>query len=153
MRTLMQIGLVLVGLCFTPVGVAGECDSECQLSQVKAYFGALDKVARKGSSVADIEALLMLMHPEVSYVHIEYDANFDKASWRRAFMRNLELGRFNNSTAQEQRILKSINGKNHLAVEYAHGVVDGEGKWHADAPLLALFGFRDGQIVMVKELW
>jgi hypothetical protein len=59
---------VLTALSFTILSnssMATECDEVCQLEQVKAYFSALDKVAKKGSAPSDIDALLDLTHSEV----------------------------------------------------------------------------------------
>lgn len=129
------------------------CDANCQLSQINGYFKALDQVSRKGSGVQEIEQLLGQLHPEVKYIHVEYDAQFDAESWRKAFQRNLARGAYQNSPQQEQRVLKTIFGKNHVAVEYAHGVIQPDGRWQSESPLLVLFGFTDGKISLVKELW
>lgn len=129
------------------------CDSTCQLNQVKSYFSAYDNISRKGSNVEDIDHLLSMLHDSVEYIHIEYAAQFDKESWRNAFIRNLKRGAYQNTVENEIRILNSISGKNHIAVEYSHGVVQKNGDWKQAEPLLVLFSFRDGKISQVKELW
>lgn len=149
----------IIALCtlllftFSSSIAAQECDKVCQLNEVKAYFSALDIVARKGSTAEDIDALLALMHQNVKYVHVEYEANFDKETWRKAFLRNLKLGRYQNTKNNEIRILKHISGKNHLAVEYSHGTVQQNGQWQATEPLLVIFAFTKAKISLVKELW
>jgi len=133
--------------------VAKECGDTCQLEQVKAYFSALDKVAKKGSTSADIDALLALTHDDVKYIHVEYEANFTKGAWRKAFLRNLELGRYQKTDKNQIRILNSIAGKNHLAIEYSHGVIQENGEWIKTDKYLVVFGFTDGKLSLIKELW
>ena len=130
-----------------------DCSPECQLEQVTVYFQALDKVFREGSTAADIDALLSHMHERVRYVHVEYGADFDRESWRAAFLRNVERGAFNNGPERKIGILKVIHGKNHAAVEYAHGAVLPDGTWESGEPLLVLFEFTEGKISRIEELW
>ncbi|MCG7561337.1 MULTISPECIES: hypothetical protein [Pseudoalteromonas] len=130
-----------------------QCGSQCQLSKVNQYFDALDTVSYKGSTVANIDALIGLMHDEVKYEHVEYLANFDKASWRRAFLRNYESGRYDSDTNREIRVLRTIPGKNHIAVEYAYGFNQADGSWQQQEPRLAVFGFKEGKISLIRELW
>lgn len=153
MKNILKLFWILLFVILTNKSFAVECKSECQLEQVKLYFAALDKVARKGSTSNDIDALLELTHENVKYIHVEYEANFDKKTWRNAFLRNLELGRYQNTEENEKRILRSISGKNYLAVEYSRGIVHSDGSWSGSEPLLALFGFTDGKISLIKELW
>jgi ketosteroid isomerase-like protein len=153
MKYISKIVIVITSLILSKTATASSCDSACQLAQVNAYFAALDKVSRKGSSIEDIDALLALTHDDVRYIHVEYEANFDKTSWRKAFIRNLKRGAYQNTAKNEKRILNSIYGKNHIAIEYSHGVIQDNGTWQKTEPLLALFGFTDGKISLVKELW
>ena len=153
MKFTLKMGLVLLSLIITKIAFATNCESSCQLEQVNTYFAALDKVSRKGSSIKDIDRLLASMHDDVQYIHVEYDANFNKQSWRKAFIRNLERGAYQNGQNNEKRILNTIFGKNHIAVEYSHGVIQQDGSWKQDEPLLVLFGFSEGKIILIKELW
>lgn len=153
----MQVLLkVLIGLSLVFLSnsiIAKECDQSCQLEQVTAYFAALDKVARTGSVPADIDALLDLTHDDVKYIHVEYQANFSKDTWRSAFLRNLKLGRYQNTDKNQIRILNSIAGKNHVAIEYSHGLIQENGKWQESDKYLAVFGFTNGKLSLIKELW
>lgn len=133
--------------------LANDCDTTCQMTQINAYFKALDQINVKGSNSKDIEHFLSLLHPDVKYIHVEYEARFDATAWRKAFVRNLERGAYQNGKESEQRILKTIFGKNHVAVEYSHGVIQQDGTWQQKKPLLVLFGFTEGKISLVKELW
>ena len=153
MKYIFNIALSLACLIASNMAIAASCDSSCQLAQITSYFSALDKISRKGSSIEDIDTLLALTHDKVKYIHVEYEANFDKASWRKAFIRNLERGMYQNSDKNEKRILNVIYGNNHTAIEYSHGVIQEDGSWKQTEPLLALFGFTDGKISLVKELW
>jgi hypothetical protein len=133
--------------------MAKDCDEYCQLEQVKSYFSALDKVAKKGSTSSDVDALLALTHVDVKYIHVQYGANFTKDSWRKAFLRNIELGRYQKTDKNQIRILNSIVGKNHIAIEYSHGIIQANGKWEKTNKYLAIFGFTDGKLSLIKELW
>jgi uncharacterized protein with WD repeat len=133
--------------------MAKDCDEYCQLEQVKAYFFALDKVAKKGSTSSDVDAILALTHDDVKYIHVQYEANFTKDTWRKAFLRNIELGRYQKTDKNQIRILNSIEGKNHIAIEYSHGVIQANGKWEKTNKYLAIFGFTDGKLSLIKELW
>ncbi|WP_237113847.1 hypothetical protein [Pseudoalteromonas rubra] len=117
------------------------------------YFDALDTVSYKGSTVSDIDDLTDLMYDEVKYKHVEYLANFDKPAWWRAFLRNHESGRYDSATNREIRGLRTIPGKNYVAVEYAYGFNQADGSWQQQEPMLAIFGFKEGKISLFMELW
>jgi hypothetical protein len=110
-------------------------------------------VAKKGSTSSDVDALLALTHDDVKYIHVQYEANFTKDTWRKAFLRNIELGRYQKTDKNQIRILNSIEGKNHIAIEYSHGVIQANGKWEKTNKYLAIFGFTDGKLSLIKELW
>jgi hypothetical protein len=148
--------VILTGFSFIILSnsvMANDCDEFCQLEQVNAYFSALDKVAKKGSTSSDVDALLDLTHDDVKYVHVQYEANFTKDSWRKAFLRNIELSRYQKTDKNQIRILNSIAGKNHLAIEYSHGFIQENGDWEKTEKYLAIFGFTDGRLSLIKELW
>lgn len=114
MKLNLLIAFILSTLIMVKPAIASDCDSTCQLTQINAYFSALDNISRKDSTVKDIDALLLLTHDTVKYVHVEYEANFNKESWRKAFIRNLERGAYKNSLNNEMRVLNSISGKNYI---------------------------------------
>lgn len=153
MKNILIAGFAFVYLTLASTASASSCESACQLNLVNSYFKALDKIAKKGSSSADIDFLLNATHDDVNYVHVEYQANFTKDSWRKAFNRNLERGAYQNDESNEIRVLNSISGKNYMAIEYAHGVIQADGKWQSTEPLLVIFGFTESKISLVKELW
>jgi hypothetical protein len=153
MKCLAAILPILYFCCALTPAFAKDCDTGCQMQQIDSYFKALDKISAKGSSIKEIDHFLSILHPDVKYIHVEYAASFDRTAWRQAFIRNLERGAYQNSNQSEQRVLTSIAGKNHVAVEYAHGVRLQDGTWQQQQPLLILFGFNAGQISLVKELW
>lgn len=133
--------------------LAAVCNSQCQLTQIQYYFSALDKISRNGSSIKDIDTLLDLTHDQVEYIHVTYDANFTKSTWRQAFMRNLERRAYKNTDINQIRITNQIFGNNYTAIEYSHGLLQQDGTWQATEPLLVLFGFTDSKISSIKELW
>jgi hypothetical protein len=110
-------------------------------------------VAKKGSTSSDVDALLASTHADVKYVHVQYEANFTKDIWRKAFLRNIKLGRYQNTDKNQIRILNSIAGQNHLAIEYSHGLIQENGDWEKTDRYLAVFGFTDGKLSLIKELW
>ena len=54
---------------------------------IGSYFERLDTIFRTGSTKDEVEEFLSLMTNDVRYVHSNYQANFDLASWRAAFYR------------------------------------------------------------------
>lgn len=130
-----------------------QCDNACMLSGAESYFNALDKVAKKNSSPKDIDNLLEQMHPSIKYEHIEYGANFDLESWRKAFNRQLSLGSYDNGPENQIRIINTIYGKSHIAVEYSHGLIQKDGSWQSDMKMFALFGFTNGKVSLIREYW
>ncbi|WP_340681022.1 hypothetical protein [Paraglaciecola sp.] len=153
MKYIWIIGLILAGLVSSKATLASDCDATCQLAQINSYFSALDKVSLKNSTINDIDSLLALTHDDVKYIHVEYEANFTKDTWRKAFIRNLDRGAYQNSVKNEIHVLNSIFGKNYTAIEYSHGVIQPDGTWQQTEPLLVVFGFTNGKISLIKELW
>lgn len=129
-----------------------ECELNCQFKLVNEYFDLLNAISKQGSTVNDVEKLISAMHDDVEYIHVRFGADFNKTSWQKAFLRNLRKGFYTATPKQEMRILRSISGKGYLAVEYAHGAIKND-KWIPEEGQLVLFGFTDGRISMVKELW
>ncbi|UTW59582.1 hypothetical protein KFE96_04545 [Kordiimonas sp. SCSIO 12603] len=135
------------------ISATDECSKDCQLSKIQAYFAHLDKVSMQGSTVADIDALLGDMHEDVEYIHAEYDANFDRATWRKAFIRNLEAGAYQDGPENITQIIHTIHGNRFVAVEYLGAYKDENGKNILTEPRLAMFGFKDGKIINITEYW
>lgn len=153
LKRIYTIWLLMIFLLVAKSTFADECAYDCQIAEVNQYFNALDNVALSGSTIADIDTLLALTHAQVQYVHVEYQANFNRKSWREAFIRNLNRGFYQNKPSQQTRVMRTIAGKHHLAVEYAQGELQADGSWKHDTPLLAIFGFTDGKISLIRELW
>ena len=86
MKFIYKLGLSLGVILYSSISLAANCDSTCQLKQIQYYFSALDKISRKGSSIKDIDPPFALTHDDVKFIHVEYEANFDKESWRKAFI-------------------------------------------------------------------
>lgn len=149
-RILVAVALLIGGM---PAGSEAACDASCMLTEVEAYFDGLDTIGRSGSTPGDVDGLLDRLHGDVRYVHVEYEADFTREQWREAFLANLERGAYDKDPADEIRVLRSIPGRSHVAVEYSHGRRQPDGGWTATESLLVLFGFTDGRISLVKELW
>ncbi|BAJ03236.1 nuclear transport factor 2-like protein [Shewanella violacea] len=153
MSLIYKIGIAVVLMLLSRPGFASQCDSDSQLAQVQSYFNAIDKIFRSGSTVEDIDNFLSLTHEKVQYVHTEYSANFNKKTWREAFLRQLNKGSYQNKEDNQARILNSIIGKNHAAIEYSYGMIQKDGSWKSGTAYFALFGFTDGKISLIKEYW
>ena len=149
----IKIALWACLLLGSTASYAVDCDSACQLKQVKLYFNALDKISRTESKVADVDALLLLTHDAVKYIHVEYEANFDKTTWRKAFIRNLKRGAYKSGPKDKTTVLNTIFGKNNSAIEYSKAKLLPNGTWDKGKPKLVLFGFTDGKISLVQEYW
>lgn len=126
---------------------------EEKLQKISEYFAVLDKINRSGSTTASIDELLVLMDNSVMYIHEEYGARFNKKSWRKAFMRNMARGVYNNGPNDTIKVVNTITGKNYAAVEYSHGKLLDDGSWKGDERCLALFGFSGDKISLVQECW
>ena len=150
-RCLFLIGLVFV----SDYSLAETCDSHCKERLVRTYFDHFEVVLRDGSKVEDIDALFQVVHPDVQYEHVEYQADFDFGAWKEAFLSNLQRGSYRNGIEDSIEITKVINGQSHMAVEYGYGKTDKEGHWQPtdNVGLLILFGFKDGKISLVREYW
>jgi len=132
------------------------CSRECQASLVQSYFERLSKVYQAGSSEEDLNVFFELMHDSVKYEHIQYGANFNKSSWVEAFHRNFKRGAYKKAANEKMKVLKFIHGKSHVAVEYAYGSTDEKGNWteaETGPGLLAVFGFQDSKITLIREYW
>ena len=122
---------------------------------VAAYFERLQDVFREGSAAADVDRLLALFTQSGRYVHLKYDADFDLAAWRAAFVRNIERGAFTASAEDCIAITNHIPGDGVAAIEYAYGTRTGPGDCRPDTEerLLALFHLEGERIARVEELW
>lgn len=151
----MKIKYGLLILLFVgSIANSGECDSSCKEKLITNYFESIDQVFRAGSTEADVNNLFKFFHPDVKYQHFEYDANFDMAEWRDAFNGNLQRGAYKKQQNESIKVTTYIHGKTHSAVEYRYGRQEDKGWVPADQEkLLALFGFKDNKIVLVKEYW
>lgn len=124
-------------------------------ASVAAYFERLQAVFRDSSDAADIDRLLALFTEDGRYVHLKYEADFDLAAWRAAFLRNLERGAFTASVDACIAITNHIPGDGVAAIEYAYGTRGhgGDCRPEGDERLLALFHLEGERIGKVEELW
>src|SRR5690606_12040385 len=107
------------------------------------------------SDAADVDRLLVLFTPEGRYVHLRYEADFDLAAWRAAFLGNIARGAFTAAADACIAITNHIPGDGVAAVEYAYGTRGPGGGCEPaeDGRLLALFHLEGGRIGRVEELW
>ncbi len=129
------------------------CDNECKKIQTENYLRNIVQIFIKGSTVKEIDNFLDGLHEEIKYEHQEYEADFDKTKWRKAFINQLELGSYVSSPNAKAKILNIIYGKNHAAVEYSYGTLNEDGSWTKGHVKFALFGFKGGKVSLVREYW
>ena len=141
----------LLGKSTRPSGSILSCEQSKIL--VEQYFARLDRIYLAKSDPSNIDDLMKLMHTNVKYKHLDYGANFSKSQWEKAFLRNLKRGVFTAGPEKQTRVISSIFGKNHMAVEYSIGELTAEGAWQSNESRLAIFRFQDNLISMVEELW
>lgn len=155
MKQLLMVVILMFVLGSNNLAVAEGCDQECQKSVIETYFTQLAEIYRKGSTEADIDKLFGMLHQNVRYEHKTYDANFDCAGWRDAFVNNLKRGAYNKTMKDVIRIDQYIHGNNYAAVSYSYGLIDNSGVWQpsGDQELMAVFKFTDKQISLVQEYW
>ena len=135
------------------VAQENSCDQDCKRSIVENYLEHIVEIFVLGSSVKEIDDFLSQVHDEIKYEHKEYGADFDKEKWRKAFIRQLERGSYNESKQMKGGILNIIYGKNHAAVEYSYGTLNSNGVWEKGHVKFALFGFKDKKVSLVREYW
>ena len=144
-----------LALASSPAGAAPD-SRPAPPASVQAYFERLEAVFRADSDAADVDRLLALFTPEGRYVHLKYEADFDLAAWRAAFLGNIERGAFTASADDCIVITGHIPGDGVAAVEYAYGTrgPGGDGcRPDSDERLLALFHLEGERIGKVEELW
>lgn len=147
---------VLALMTFGARAESADCDAACKESRIKTYFERLSAVYRQGSTSADVDRLFELFAPTVRYAHKEFDANFERAEWKEAFLGNLQRGAYAKPPAESIEVPRIIHGRNHSAAEYRYMRRRQDGKLEpADdqGGLLVLFGFEGDRIVLVEEYW
>ncbi|MCC2616546.1 nuclear transport factor 2 family protein [Aestuariibacter halophilus] len=134
--------------------LTNHCDNTCQTTQINQYYQHISRILMAGSSAEDVDRFLGGLHDDVRYVHAEYSADFDKAIWRRAFLRQLDKGRYTNSSDATPTINRIIHGFNTAAVEVVSRYNDDDsGELLTSPPRLAIFTFEDGKIVAIRDHW
>ena len=147
------LSLILVFTAFCAMASTPTCDQKCKRQHIEDYFDHLETISRTGSTREDIERLLNHVHDDVKYEHLEYQADFTKVQWRKAFIRQHDRGAYQAGPEREIGILNVIHGKRHVAVEYSYGERKKDGSWQQGDPYFALFGFTDGKISLIREYW
>jgi hypothetical protein len=151
--------VLLSFLClFSIHSFAEEPSQPSNVDKVKSYLAAFDQVLRATSTIKDIDTLLSLTHESIRYQHPVHGVDFDKATWRAAFVRQLNLHRYTKGKSDKIEVFKAIGGKTHVAIQYAFGKVTTAGNWeiYGDKDkevMFSLFTFKDGKISLITELY
>lgn len=157
MKSIRCLGLsILMMWTICASASSNDCDSACKEAQIKSYFKRLSAVYKEGSTSADVDRLFELLAPDVRYVHKEYEANFERAEWRDAFIGNLKRGAYGKDESELIEVTKLIHGRRYSAVEYRYMRRRDDGTLEpADdqGGLLALFGFDGERIALIEEYW
>ncbi len=132
---------------------AQDCLNDCQPRLIQSYYHKLDKLTMRGSTEQDVTLFLDSLHENVKYIHSQYEADFDKNTWRTAFLRGVNSGRYQDSIDAKTTINKIIHGHNVAAVEFVSRNNDKDGNLIVAPPRLAMFKFQDGKISFIQEHW
>lgn len=121
------------------------------LGMVRSFIRASGEVSQRGmDAVADVMAL---MHEDMRYIHLEYDADYDKAAMLDGYKRRIARAATRGSNVT---INNHITGKNIVIVETS-GTYEykGEGGWEPGSfdGHVTTYEFRDGMIWRVREYW
>ena len=121
---------------------------------VCGYFSAVEAIFRRGSTEQDVDRLFALVTPDVRYVHDSYEADFERAAWHEAFLRNVRNGAFGEPADFCMGVTDAIVGARYTAVEYVYGSRrEGRCVPREEDRKLALFELEDGRISLIEEYW
>lgn len=130
------------------------CDSQCQRSLIEQYYAKINRAIMHDSTLEHVDDFLSVLHDDVLYLHTEYQAEFNKDIWRKAFLRQIENGRYNNSEEALTSIESIIHGYQTAAVEFISRYNDDEtNELIATPKRLAIFKFKDNKIVFIQDHW
>jgi hypothetical protein len=129
------------------------CLNDCQSRLIHTYYQKIDKISMRGSTEKDVTVFLDSLHENVRYIHSQYEASFDKDTWRAAFLRGVNSGRYQDTKEAITTINKIIHGHNYAAVEFVSRYNDQDGNLSVAPPRLAVFKFQGGKISLIQEHW
>lgn len=130
------------------------CSRKCQVKLITEYYQNIDKIMMTGSSMQDVEHFLSLLHDDVRYIHVEYEADFTKDVWRKAFKRQMDKGSYDSPQSAVTTVANIIHGHRVAAVEFIDRYKDDTtGELKVTPPRLAIFTFQEGKIVKIEDMW
>lgn len=153
--------LILLGLGLTALTGAVADDQKPAMTEATLTEDAMVQMVNDWyrltseiHSEDDIPGIMALMHDEMAYIHLEYDANYDRALLIDGFKRSLKRANTRNGT---DTITNLIAGKNMVVTNRDIGWEQkgADGSWTAQTAtgLVTLFEFKDGKIWRIKEYW
>ncbi|NVJ97104.1 MAG: hypothetical protein HWE25_03070 [Alphaproteobacteria bacterium] len=129
---------------------SGEAMTEAHMMALVSEWTSMGNTLK---TEADIPAVLELLHPDFTYIHTEYDANFDQEGLVAGLKGRLQR----NWTKNEKRtITNRITGKNMVVIKFDSEWDDqrtGEWKHETAQDHVTLFEFRAGKIWRITEFW
>lgn len=144
-------------LCVTlirTVSAQEYCDSQCQRSLIDDYYSKINQAVQRHSTEEHIDTFLATLHDDVVYLHDEYEAEFNKSTWRQAFLRQMERGSYANTTQASTLVKSVIHGYQTAAVEFVSRYAENDDSaLTASPPRLAIFKFKDNKIVFIQDHW
>ena len=150
----LKILTLLAAIITSQAALAEEvCGHTCQSEKIEDYYIKISKVMMAGSSVEDVRRFLTVLHNDVRYIHVKYEADFDKEAWHKAFMRRMEGGNYNNHPEDTTKVLRIIHGYNSAAVEFISKYTNEDGVRITNPKRLAFFTFKDGKISKIQDYW
>ena len=154
----MKLLFLILLISYAPILSAHDPDKTHQGAEapaiIHAYFEHLNRIFRSGSTMADVEALLALCNENIRYIHKEYEAEFNRTTWRQAFERHMQAGRYQGPADHCSTITLCIPGKGYFAIEYFYGKTkEGQCQPKDSKRLLAIFKIENDKISQIEELW
>lgn len=130
------------------------CNDQCQSALINDYYAKINQAVIQDSTPENVENFLAVLHDDVTYLHEEYEAKFDKDIWRKAFLRQMDLGRYDDTIASNTQVISIIHGYQTAAVEFVSRYRNrDDADFNSSPTRLAIFKFKDNKIVFIQDHW
>ncbi len=118
---------------------------------LKKYYELNLKVFQSGSTIKDIDNIFHLFTDDFTYVHPKYGGVYTRDFLYKGYKRNQEKGSYNGKII-DIKVTNKIIGLNAIAVTKRFIKKEG-GKIIEGDEQMAVFEFKEGKIVKIKEYW
>ncbi|MCK0107877.1 nuclear transport factor 2 family protein [Flavobacteriaceae bacterium S0825] len=115
------------------------------------YYELNLKVFQSGSTIKDIDNIFNLFTDDFTYVHPKCGGVYTRENLYNGYKRNQEKGSYNGKTV-DIKVTSKIIGLNAIAVTKRF-IRKEDGKTVEGKEQMAVFEFKDGKIIKIKEYW